>query len=468
MDDIMTNIEVWLDILNWKDLPNFGNVHTIDNRKEFYNNYYVNGSIKLLKKRLFLWLTGKFEIQNMLLMGKPGCGKTSFLYYLMYESAKKTDSILNNYVFYHFPANRASYNSYQEAEQEVLKNIIDAFEKLYYACGQNDIFNRINQRGISDKAKVTSLTDVYKKRRTSDFPKILIFLVDDVDYLVDQQVQWVARAVITHFNINLIKKWLVVREPTYRSYSDATRQIVDNHFPRRVDFDKISFFEIVEYRIRNTCGNKSGYKNPFSEELCMYVLERLYDESLRSALSILEPILNNTPLVNIDKSKSEEFIQKMINKYAIVAFIKLGILPNLYSRDFRSGHLPIIIDVLLSNRYTKFPELVFAALDQATRMRADLSRSFDSEKFIKARDDDFKFAVDLLLKEGLAVRKGKYLIQTTKGELLAEFVSRTHYRQVCEELLDPVHKDTLFWEFVSHKLNHQKIVLDLISWDKTM
>lgn len=179
------HIESWFPILNWDKLPNLGSCHTINNYRDFLRNYFVSYEIDKFKKNLFATLTGEFEIPNMKIMGRPGCGKTSFIYYLLKSAANEKNILLSKYFFYIFHANRAAG---AVTEDVIVHYILEAWGEYYSACGNGDIFSRINRQNVSAKEKLNKLTDFFKKRR-GEFGKILIFVIDDADLLSDDEVR---------------------------------------------------------------------------------------------------------------------------------------------------------------------------------------------------------------------------------------------------------------------------------------
>jgi len=88
-------MEEWLNILNWKTCPIFGNVHIIEDYASFMENYYLSREIERFKRNMLTTLTGGFEQHNIRIMGRRGCGKTSFIYYLTKGANADANKVLS-------------------------------------------------------------------------------------------------------------------------------------------------------------------------------------------------------------------------------------------------------------------------------------------------------------------------------------------------------------------------------------
>ena len=111
-------------------------------------------------------LTGRFELHNMRIMGKPGCGKTSFLYFLIHESGNDNNKILEDYIFFIFHANRIAGMDKglgSEMEATIERYILEAFKLFYSKCGKSNIFNQINYKKIPTKFKINECIEYYRK-----------------------------------------------------------------------------------------------------------------------------------------------------------------------------------------------------------------------------------------------------------------------------------------------------------------
>ena len=455
-------IESWFQVLSWVNLPNFGPCHTIKEYKRFINNYFFSNELDKFSKNILLTLTGGFEQQNKRLIGRPGCGKTSFIYYFKNEAKRGKNNLLSGYYFFIFHANRATG---KEKEKVIQEYILTAWRKYYRTCNLLDVYNRIDQQDIGTKGKINILTDHYKKNRDK-FKKLMIFVIDDADLLTNEEVKDITYYVLRNLALTDVKKWLVIRESTYNGYDIETRGLIDAFFPDRNNFPEIPLYEIIKYRIEHS-SEGTNPKNPFSEGLCIAVLERLLDGNMREGLSVLKNILEYSPPGKFQAQTDETVIQNYINKNSINALLRLNMLPNLYDPIFRSTSFPIAMDTLLLNRYIKSRDQLLGAVNHVSNIRAEEAGIVSGGKTIRIRSEDFEFSLEKLIDHGLAERITKAMInQTRKGTLLADYVDRQHYTDLSKTLIYEQFGDKRFWDLVKIRINHQKISLDIITWQK--
>lgn len=452
-------IKSWIPILKWEELPNFGHCHTIENYETFMENYLVTPQIHQFTENLLITLTGKFEQNNIRILGRPGCGKTSFIYYLKKVADANQNSILNKYVFYIFHVNRAV--DYSNVDL-IRKYILEAWSKYFVACGLEDFFHKIAEENSSLKAKLNSLADYFINNK-SKFSKILIFILDDTDLIVGNALLDIVSQVIKNLEVSSVKKWLMVREITYDGYNKETKSFVDGFFPDRKDFPHVPFYEIARYRIVNVSRQENA-KNPFSKPLCNAVLERLFNGNLRESLSMLKNILEIVPTGRFTENTDESVIQNYLNKSSINAFFELHILPNLHLPRYRSIDLPLPLDILLLAKHIKSIDLLFGAVNSVIETRADKAKLTHSESFIKVRNDDFNFSLDKLIDLGLIIKKGKHVELTSKGFLLTDYASRNNYMTLCKKL-STENINERYWNLAEQGINHSEIAMSIITWE---
>ena len=463
MPGTITALDDWFKILKWNALPNFGNCHNIADYSAFSNHYLLTSDLDRFKKNLLSTLTGDFEQLNLKIMGRPGCGKTSFLYYLLKASENEKNKILNKYCVYIFHATRAIND---DIEEIAISYIHEAWEKFYTACGHKDIHRQIMARTLVSKKKLNALTDYYKSNM-SKFNKILIFVIDDTDLFPIDKVKDIVTHILRHLALSSVKKWLAIREQTYNGYDYDTKFLIDSFFTDQRIFPQISLYDIIRHRI-GKCSDENP-KNPFSEVLCSTVLERLHTGNLRSALSSLRNILEYSRPGGFSKSVDESVLQEYLNKNSINCFLRLNALPNLYDPTYRSCTFPVTIDILALCRHIKTESLLLGAVNTVTEVRIDKSKLIDKDKIIKIRIDDFNFSLERLealhLVRIIDSRSSKIIELTEKGSLLNNYITRSRYREECFSLLKSKN-DELFWALANVSVDHATISLDMFSWER--
>ncbi len=459
MSEEYHTIQSWLPILKWEKLPNFGHCHTISDYDIFKENYLVAPQIKQFIENLFMTLTGRFEQNNVRILGRPGCGKTSFVYYLKKFAEVAQNTILEDYVFYIFHVNKA----YDYSNVDLIRTyVLEAWRKYYAVCGLEDSFLKIEKENKSLKEKLNLLTDYFKNNK-SRFSKILIFVLDDTDLMDGNELLDIIRQIIRNLEVNSVKKWLMVREITYDGYNGETKSFIDGFFPDRKDFPYVPFYEIARHRIVNS-SRQGNAKNPYSKPLCNAVLERLFNGNLRESFSMLKNILEIVPPGEFTQKTDESVIQNYLNKSSINAFFELHILPNIHLPRYRSIELPLPLDILLLAKHIKSIDLLFGAVNSVTETRSSKARLTHSKSVIKVRSDDFTFSLTKLIDLGLINKKGKYVDLTSKGYLLTDYAARKHYMTLCEKLsMENINER--YWVLARQGVNHSAIAMDLIIWD---
>lgn len=457
MKESLHSIEDWFNVLKWKHLPNLGLCNTITDFDDFKKSYLICDEIIQFKKNLLTTLTGRFEQHNIRILGRPGCGKTSFIYYLDNATKYEPNSILNDYVFFIMHINRAHGVS---DETLIREHIIKAWEKYYIACDKGDAFKRILQQQSPIKETNNALSDYFIKHK-GEFKKVLILVIDDADLLEGKEVVAIAKDVIKNLEVASVKKWLIIREITYKGYDIEVRKFVDAFFPDRKDFPKVSVKNVVQHRIQNTSGNIDS-KNPFSENLCNLVLERLFDGNMREALSTLKNILEHNSPGDFSKNTDEKVLQKYIDTVAINSLLKLNYLPNLHDPLYRKTFLPLPLDILMLVKHLHSIELIFATLDTVTTIRTDRLKVTNTDTIIKVRDDDFQYTLNRLIELGLIEKEGKAYYLSRKGDLLSDYAGRKHYIDVSKDMT--TERDELYWRLVNTIIDHSAIAINILLW----
>lgn len=427
------------------------------------------------RNNLLMTLTGAYEQHNLLITGKPGCGKTSFLYSLLQEATHGKHSVLSKYFFYLYHATRAAKG--ENIEEILMDYILHAWEKYYQSNGHHKVFLRINTQQISIKEKLNKLVDYFKLSK-KDFQKILIFVIDDADALKNDEVRETTKAVLRHLALSSVKKWLVVREVTYNNYDADTRNLINWYFADRAGFPLVSLYEIIDHRLKNVA-TRGNAKNPFSDNLCNAVIKKLYDGNMREGLSFLKNVLEQNSPGGFNKETDEKLFQNYLDKAAITTMLLRNELPNLYDEIYRSGWLPLPLDILCIAKYVKDLNLLRGTVNFASEQRTMILNEDDRRKLIKMRISDFEFSLQKLLDLGLIERKRDFVELTNKGDLLADYITRVHYKKVCEKLFKEGRPEMqgeekgqegnkLFLQLVDLDVNYWDLVYESATWSKIL
>ena len=421
------SIDTWYKVLGWDNLPNFGDCHTILEHSRFLENYAQTHDIKRLKRNLLETLTGKFEMQYIRLMGNPGAGKTSFLYSLLKDGNGNDSNIkrlLEQFVFYVFHVNRADSKEFEETIQREIKQ---AWQNYYNAVDLADMFLSITARpSMSIKEQLNELSTYFKNNRDKFSSKVLIFIIDDVDLLPGEQLIDIATTAIKNMEVRAVKKWLVIREETFSGYTAESKSIVCGFFPDHHKFPDISLYEIVEHRIKSR-SQVAKSVNPFSNILCETVT-RIYSGNLRESLSALKSILEHVDPKGLKENTNEEFIQQYLNRVSIVAFMREGVLPNLFDKKFRNIPIPIPLDLISLARHVQDESLLFSCVNECANIRhAKSAIKAQGNIEFRLREESFGFSLKQLIDEGLLIKQGKTIHLTPKGEVLSVYADREHY-----------------------------------------
>ena len=424
-----TELKRWKEILNWNKLPNFGNCHEIDDLEEFSKHYFLTPDLQKTIDNIILSLEdGAREQLNRIIIGQPGCGKTSFVHYLKMQSSNG-HKLLEKFYFHIFDINRANLPSYKES---IATEMALAWKEYFEKCGRKNISARIEQQKINDRLKCDRYEKYYDTHK-SEFSKIFVFILDETDTLEEKMVKEISRELISIVSTKEIKKWLMIRQATIKSYSSDTHDIFESFFPNQTNFLGADMWDVIDFRIKKTSDSDSP-KNPFSKKLAINILQKVFGGNIRAALGSLESILKYST-GNIENYTAEEFIQNFVEKSAFPALLRLTHIPNIYSPRFIFSQYPIAIDVLLLSQFGRDMERIKRVLNEISTERARQKRIIplrDYERQIRIPTDEFNAAVNVLVDAGLMTKPRRSDLCITKmGSFIAQNILKESYLDAC-------------------------------------
>lgn len=461
------SIRDWFDILNWNGLPNLGSCHTNLTPATFEKNYYINEDISTLYNNLTATLEfNGIESQNVRILGHPGAGKTSFLYAMKYMSEYVEDAPLKNYYFYIYHINKSDGLTDEDTyEKEIDKNILLAWKGFFEANNFSDQFLRIDAQNLSLKQKINLATSFYRENK-SNFIKVMIFAVDDVDLLPGEDVLRVVNHILRSIEVSSVKKWLSIRRVSIENYSRETKSRVEEFFPDFFDFPKVSLYELVNYRIENSFHNDEKVKNPFSKLLCDETISPICENNMREGLALVKSLLENVFPKGFAKATSEKVIQEYVSKSAVETLCISQKLVDLHSMTFKICPFPLAVDILACIRHHSHEPVIYGSVTDCCTRRDFLSNNPVGEegRHASVRSQDFNKIITTLVEQKLVLRMSKgYYQLTDKGKLLSSFSRRDFYFNFHKNNNKVIIDDELYWELSKHKLDYSNIVSNYLT-----
>lgn len=461
------SIKDWFSLLNWPKLPNFGSFHTSLGTSSFADNYYINEDIETLYLNLSTTLEfGGLDSQNVRIIGHPGAGKTSFLYAMKFMSEQEDqDNPLSKYYFYIYHINKSDGLSEEDSYRlEIEKNVLSAWKGFFSLNGFADDFLRIESQKLSYKESI-NLATLYYKEHKSQFSKIMIFAIDDVDLLPGEDVIKVVNHLLRSLEINSVKKWLSIRRVTIENYPADTKSRVEEFFPDPYDFPKISLLELISHRI-NKAFKESAPKIPFNKLLCDETIYPICEGNMREGLAILKTLLENIHPKGFELKTSEKVIQEYIAKSAIDTLCRSQKLLDLHSQSFRICSFPLAVDILACIRQHSHEPIIYGSTTECCTRRDFLSHNLvgTDDRVAKVRTQDFKQVISKLIEHKLVFKKSKdYYDLTEKGKILSSFSTRMYYFNFHRENNKAIIDDEDYWLLSEHQLDYADIVNNFIT-----
>ncbi|EKN4030260.1 hypothetical protein ACHZG4_002117 [Yersinia enterocolitica] len=460
------SIRDWFKVLNWSKLPNFGNCHSTNDYDHFQKNYYCNEDIDSLYINLITTLSSGLNSQNIRIAGEPGAGKTSFLYAFKYmcENAA-AGSELDNYVIYIVHINRTYDVNNQFFIDEANQHIIDAWKYFYSKCSRGNVFSEMQESSDNPKNLLNKLSDYYKKNKKI-FNKMLILAIDDVDLLSGEQVNHAVEHLLRSIEINSVKKWLSIRRVTLENYNGTTKKKIEEFFPDPYEFPSIPIYDLIDYRIKQTCGNSTGFKNPFNELLCNEIISSICEKNLRESLGLCKTILEDNLPGKFNSSTDEVVISNYIQTSAIKSLCSSQKLIDLHSDSYRLTIFPLAVDILACTQFHTDENIIFGAVNDCCIKRANLAGISEEGHIYKIRTSEFNDVIKTLISHGCIAQKTikERIFLTEKGKVTITFALREYYYEYCKRVNNVLLSANHYWAMSSKKIDHKSIVDVFITW----
>jgi hypothetical protein len=461
------SIKDWFEILNWPELPNFGNCHTTLGKNNFEKSYYITTEIQSLYENLTASLDENvLNSSNVRILGHPGAGKTSFLYALKYMSECSESEALSKCYFYIFHINKsAGLKGDDSYKEEINTHILLAWKGFFEANGFGDDYLRISSQKLPAKETMNLATSFYRTRK-SDFSKVMIFAVDDVDLLPDSDVVGIVDHLLKSLEVSSVKKWLSIRSVTLENYSRETKKRVDEFFPDPYSFPSVSLYDLVNYRIKHSFDSDVCPKFPFEKILCEGTISPICEGNMREGLALLKTLLENVHPKGFKETVSEKVIQQYIAKTAVDTLCRSQKLQNLHSITFKNTSFPLAVDILACSRHHTHEPVLYGAVTECCTKRDFLSDNCVGEegRLAMVRVADFNHVMQLLIEHEFITKAQKERFHITeKGKILASFAVRRHYYSFNRANNRMIIDDDIYWNLAEHEIAHSEIVNNFIT-----
>ena len=158
----MHSIEDWFPVLGWKNIPHFGSIHDLTSEEILRFYFHEDSEIGPLVNNLLIGLRGEIPSHNIRIVGPPGIGKTSFIYYLHSLLKEKDIKLYERYHIYVFNCETV-INDHIIDDSEIQRSVYKSLIELYNASKIHPVIYQSieTDRTISRREKINKLTDYY-------------------------------------------------------------------------------------------------------------------------------------------------------------------------------------------------------------------------------------------------------------------------------------------------------------------
>lgn len=428
------SMQEWMKILYWRTVPNFGKIHHLPS-DEFKTQYYISPSIEEIISDLIHTLWKGRANTDKLLIGKPGCGKTTFIYYLKFIETYGRKQLSDRYHFEILHFNRVISISKESSIASIEEICLDIYKRYFYECNlDHDVDMILRNDDLNRNQKINKMIDVIKRERHV-LRKQLIVFIDDIDESPIEQVESLLRLLYSYMETASIEKWLTIRGATLDHYSESLLRFIKSKFSDKIPFPRVDLFGIVDMRIKAISRRA---KNPFGKELCSQLV-KVFNEDIREALgSLLKFLEINKP------GKTQEYVSsEWIEKYLLINFSKVlvrqRVFPNIFLHS-RHAHYPLEKDIFsllvvkptVDNDFKRIIEHYYTNTINSLRK----TKPFYGRDRVSLSEMEITGALQTLLNHQLIEQQyEKCFTITPKGRVFFKILNEPLYSKECIEEL---------------------------------
>lgn len=442
----MNNIELWLNALNWKDVPEFGPIHKLKGER-FNGCYYCPETVAEVIDSIGLSLSKNYGFTNKTIIGAPGSGKTTFVYFL-----KKYLTENGTAQNFHIEIVHLQRLIDELAQKPIIdKRVLAILQTFFHSNNLGKNYEDIVKDEAVDKERINRLEDFIVLNKEL-FKKKLIIIIDDVDETPEKVVEECVRHLYSLLECEQVSKWLVIRAATLDNYSSKFLDWIATKFSRTVRFPRVDLHGILEKRIMHD--NPQGI-NPFIPEWC-HLMVSTYGFDLRAAVANSISFLELLP-----PPKTSQNNPSFIGHYFKVNFTKvmsqIGVFPNIYLEPI-SHTVPLEKDVFLimssQNRFEggdlsrliDHYRNIYAHIHGRKYVKESVMINFDMDHINQV----ISYLCNHRLIEKLQNIKDFY-VMTPRGESFVKFVLENEYTAQCKKEITNTgdKRHPVFWDLAS-------------------
>ncbi|HCQ8180292.1 TPA: hypothetical protein OL931_004219, partial [Morganella morganii] len=210
----------------------------------------------------------------------------------------------------------------------------------------------------------------------------------------------------------------------------------EEFFPDPYEFPSIPIYDLIDYRIKQTCGNPVGFKNPFNVMLCNEVISSICEKNLRESLGLCKTILEDNLPGKFNSSTDEVVIANYIQTSAIKSLCSSQKLIDLHSDSYRLTIFPLAVDILACAQFHTDENIIFGAVNDCCMKRAFLADIAEEGHVYKIRTSEFNDVIKTLISHGCIAQKvtKERIFLTEKGKVTITFALREYYYEYCKRV----------------------------------